>query len=305
MMARRRRAVTETTVMPRADGRGGGVTVDREVTTCMSVLAPKRRVRPSDPAGRQQGDSPFAEPTAVSTIADILGGHAELASYASVLEAAAIDPELATDMSAPELAALLPTGSPFGHALRLRRLFAEVAKPRARIPQAPAWQQVGRRIAVGTEQGNLGDNMRSQQELALVIGALFLTMVLPGVLTCPESCSDGTACAALRAIDAVLWAVATAFFMAAVVSAWICLVNLDFVSQSQQAVWYADHASALAFPVGMAINGISTFPVAVGTRALTGSLGGASFPTYIQWVVFGIVAFPSLQGWLFHVKMGA
>jgi hypothetical protein len=60
------------------------------------------------------------------------------------------------------------------------------------------------------------------------------------MLDCPESCTDGSECAALRSADAILWSLSCACFMAAVLSGWINLVNIGTVSRSQHAQYFSD-----------------------------------------------------------------
>ena len=136
----------------------------------------------SGPGDLETGGSPFTELPTVATLAAVLAGDTtpELAGYAPLLEEAAIDVELAAEMTATELAAVLPAGTPIGHALRLRKLctaaVADAARPRALIPKSAAWQQGARIIAAGSQQGDLTDTVRSQMDMTLIISSLFLTM---------------------------------------------------------------------------------------------------------------------------------
>eukprot|EP01050_Picozoa_sp_SAG11_P019146 SAG11_NODE_3007_length_2773_cov_2.200449_2_plen_365_part_00 len=224
------------------------------------------------------GSSSFTTaPPPLPSVADVVaqGGHDELAAFVQVFQEAAIDTELASEMNATELAGLLPPGTPFGHALRLRKLFAAAAaaaKPRARIPHGPAWQvrcsptpaqcrrpcrlrmhavlQHGARfIASGTMQGDLSANLQFILDLVLIISSLLLSLSISPLLAMPEECMDGSDCRSLRSADALLWAVSAGCFLGAVLSGWIVLTLMAAVSTSQRAKWFEDHWGRVVTPV--------------------------------------------------------
>ena len=256
-----------------------------------------------------EGTSPFtAEPATPPPLAAVLAGEPALLALAPVLEEAAIDVELATEMTATELATLLPVDTPIGHALRVRKLcklaVADAARLHARVPKSAAWQQGARIIAVGTQQGDLSATVQTMMDMTLIVASLFLTMTLPFTLDCPESCSDGSECRELRSADLILWALQTGCFLAAVLSAWINLVNINTVSRSQRAMFFSNNWGKFAFPTGMAITGISALSAALVTRMLIGAPGGPAFSVLTRWSAIGIVVSLSvLGGWVHHVVM--
>ena len=242
------------------------------------------------------GSSSFtAAPPPLPSIADVVaqGGHDELGAFVQLFEEAAIDTELACEMDATELAGLLPPGTPFGHALRLRKLFAAAAaaakQPHARIPHGPAWQHGARFIAAGTMQGDLSASLQFILDLVLIISSLLLSLSISPLLTMPEACADGSDCRGLRSADALLWAVSAGCFLGAVLSGWIVLTLMAAVSTSQRAKWFEDHWGRVVTPMGLTITGITTVGVAIGTRLLIGSLSGGAFSGWVKWAAFGVL----------------
>lgn len=263
----------------------------------------------SSAAHTPEGASPFTTVlTGPPPVAEVLAREPVLLPFVPMLEDAAIDTELATEMTAAELLALLPADTPIGHALRLRKLCAQAvadsAIPRARIPLTPAWQQPARIIAAGTQQGDLSGTVRNVMDIALIVSSLFLTMTLEQLLDCPELCSDGSSCNTLRSVDAILWALATGCFIGGVLSAWINIVFTETVSMSHRAVFFSDNWDKFALPTGLAITGVSTLPFALVTRLLIGAVGGPTFSAAIKWSAFAtIVSLPIVGGWVHHVAL--
>eukprot|EP01051_Picozoa_sp_SAG22_P014358 SAG22_NODE_1731_length_3703_cov_2.829634_1_plen_347_part_10 len=256
--------------------------------------AQRRRVAPT---GDDELRSAFVEEQAALPVAALLA-HTELGGYAAAFESAEIDSELAADLSVSELHSVLGAGAPLGHALKLRRVFADAARivrqPRPRIPAAPAWQVLSRISAVGQCDGKLASSFMLLQELNVIAASLYMSLCLPVMLDLPTECADGSACDALRAVNAVLWAIATASFVTSTGGAWIMLIVVQAVSDTHQAKWQEDHIRQSSLPAGLFVLGVTVTPVAVCSQLLIGSLGGPSYSPAIRWAVVAIVM---VVGW--------
>lgn len=194
-------------------------------------------------------------------IAALLAEHAELCGYAAAFESAAIDSELAADLSTSELHSVLGADAPLGHALRLRRVFADAAlraaqQPRPRIPAGPAWQVPSRISAVGVCDGKLASSFTLLQELNVIAASLYLSLCLPVLLNLPTECVDGSACHTLRAVNAILWAAASACFVTSTGGAWIMLIVVQAVSDKHQARWAEDHVRQSALPANLFVTAL-------------------------------------------------
>lgn len=287
-------------------GRRGGVPTQRPMLP--SVHAAWRHpaeIAASD-AGPAAGtaSSSFIAAAAPLSIADLLADDTELQPHVAAFEAAAVDAELGAEMSAAELAVLLPPDTPYGHALKLRRLLADAARPRAQIPASPAWQISARCLAAGAQQGELSQTIRSMLELNIILSSLFLSVSLPYALDLPTACGDESDCRTLRSVDAVLWIVTSGSFIGAVLSAWIILVLMMSVSHSCHPQWLEDHWKIVANANGLVITGVSCLSGALSTRLLIGPLSGAAFPVPVMWAAFATMLLLSVGGgWGVWVSM--
>ena len=244
------------------------------------------------------GDTPrssFIEQTDVAAVpvATLLAEHDELRGYAAAFESAQIDSDLAADLNVSELLSVLGTAAPLGHALKLRRVLADAAqaarKPRPRIPAGPAWQVTSRITAVGVCDDKLGSSFVYLQELNVIAASLYMSVCLPTMHNLPTECMDGSECRTLRAVNAILWAVATACFITSTGGGWIMLIVVQAVSDTHMAKWCEDHFRLSALPTTLFVTGVTVTPVAVCSQLLTGSLGGSSYAPAVRWAVLTIV----------------
>ena len=258
-----------------------------------------------EPDGDEGGDSARGlrfGPSAVirpggapGPIEQILGEHPALAGYAPLFAEAEIDTQLALEMSAADLRSLLPASAPFGHSLRIRQTLQEAAQaaaqPRALIPKSLPW----RSVSTGAARGILEDDARNTfvmtQEFNLITASLFMSTATPLLLNPPSECGDGSACPALRSVDACLWAGACVCFLVSVGQAWVLFLASLAVSTKHLARWLEEIAKRGLSPANLVVQGFVFVGCAMATRLLVLDVGGNSFPAAVKWTVAGCIVF--------------
>jgi hypothetical protein len=261
------------------------------------------RAQQADAHGQLAGyDAPacsFVSQQVPASLATLLAEHTDLAGYATVFESAQIDAELAADLSVRGMHSLLGDSAPLGHALKLRRIFAAAAQtaqqPRPVIPAEPSWQMLSRAAAVGVCDDKLTDSFILIQEVVIISSSLYMSLCLPSLLSLPSECEDGE-CHALRSVDAVLWAIATACFVCSTGGAWIMIMASRSVSDTHLAKWYEGHLRQIILPATLFVVGVTVTPAAVCTRLLTGTLGGSKYSAAARWTVIAIIAVVGFVG---------
>ena len=246
--------------------------------------------------GLQFGPSAVIQPGgAPGPIEQILGEHPALAGYAPLFAEAEIDTELALEMSAADLRSLLPSSAPFGHSLRIRQVLHEAAKaaarPRALIPKSLPWRMRSQVAARGILEGDARNTFVMTLEFNLITASLFFSTAMPSMLNPPSECGDGTACPALRSVDACFWAVASVCFLMSVGQAWVLFLAWTGVSTKHFARWEATIAKRDTLRVNLTVQGFLFLGCAMATRILVLDVGGNSFPAAVKWTIAGCIIF--------------
>eukprot|EP01045_Picozoa_sp_COSAG04_P022057 COSAG04_NODE_2441_length_4118_cov_3.509579_1_plen_413_part_00 len=246
--------------------------------------------------GLRFGPSAVIQPGgAPGPIEQVLGGHPALAGYAPLFAEAEIDTELALEMSAADLRSLLPSSAPFGHSLRIRQVLQEAAKaaaqPRALIPKSLPWRLRSQAEARGILEDDARNAFVMTMEFNLITASLFFSTAMPAMLEPPSECGDGSACPALRSVDACLWAAASVCFLVSVGQAWVLFLASLAVSTKHFARWAGATAKRAASPANLVVQGFVFLGCAMATRILVLDVGGNSFPAAVKWSIAGCVVF--------------